>query len=46
MARKKIDLDDLFPEDIEKYCEIARRYMELNTENYSEAFEIAQKAWH
>ncbi|WP_246637651.1 hypothetical protein [Crassaminicella profunda] len=45
MGRKTIELDDLFPEDIEKYCEIARNYMELTTENFAGAFEIAQKAW-
>ncbi len=45
IKRKKIELDECFPEDVEQYYEIAEQYLNLTTEDFASAFEISKKAW-
>ena len=35
----------LYPEDSKQYREIAKEYLNLQTEDYSTAYEITQNAW-
>jgi hypothetical protein len=37
--------ETIFPEDCKQYRDIARRYMNLTTEDYISAFDVAQQSW-
>ncbi|AKN32404.1 hypothetical protein Ccar_16670 [Clostridium carboxidivorans P7] len=45
ITRKKVDLDECFPEDIDQYYDLATQYINLTTEDCSHAFKLSQKAW-
>lgn len=45
ITRKAVDFDECFPEDIEQYYDLANKFINLTSEDYSTAFEISKKAW-
>lgn len=45
IARKEVDFDKCFPEDMDQYYEIATSYLNLTTESFAQAFDISKKAW-
>ncbi|MCT4593155.1 MAG: hypothetical protein N4A57_02625 [Anaeromicrobium sp.] len=45
MKRQSIELDNLFPQDIKQYYEVAHEYLELQPENFRGAFKLSQMAW-
>lgn len=45
IERRKTQFDELFPEDINQYYDIATKFLNLNQEDFGHAFEISKKAW-
>jgi hypothetical protein len=45
IARKEVDFDKCFPEDVDQYYDIATSYLNITTEDFVTAFDISKKAW-